>query len=131
MKHLKVFLVLAFIVVANSVSAQSTFEKWQAIKEFHEVMSQTFHPAEEGNLVPIKARSEEMRNKAAMLLKSDIPAEFRTDAILASAERLQIKSKALHKLVMSNGSDAAIVKSITDLHDTFHEIVGLCSDAKK
>ena len=131
MKHLKAFLVLALIVVANSVSAQSTFEKWPAIKEFHEVMSQTFHPAEEGNLVPIKERSEEMMNKAAMLLKSDIPAEFRTDAILASAERLQIKSKALHKLVMSNGSDAAIVKSITDLHDTFHEIVGLCSDAKK
>lgn len=131
MKHLKTFLVLALMVVANSVSAQSTFDKWPAIKEFHEVMSQTFHPAEEGNLAPIKARSEEMMNKAAMLLKSDIPTEFRTDAILASAERLQIKSKALHKLVKSNGTDAAIVKSITDLHDTFHEIVGLCSDAKK
>lgn len=131
MKHLKAFLILALIVVANSVSAQSTFEKWPAIKEFHEVMSQTFHPAEEGNLAPIKARSEEMMNKAAMLLKSDIPAEFRTNAILASAERLQLKSKALHKLVTSNGSDAAILKSITDLHDTFHEIVGLCSDAKK
>ncbi|RBN50846.1 hypothetical protein BC952_2300 [Flavobacterium limicola] len=131
MKHLKTFLVLALIVVANSVSAQSTFDKWPAIKEFHEVMSQTFHPAEEGNLAPIKARSEEMMNKAAMLLKSDIPTEFRTDAILASAERLQLKSKALHKLVKSNGTDAAIVKSITDLHDTFHEIVGLCSDAKK
>ena len=131
MKHLKTFLVLALMVVANSVSAQSTFDKWPAIKEFHEVMSQTFHPAEEGNLAPIKARSEEMMNKAAMLLKSDIPTEFRTDAILASAERLQLKSKALHKLVKSNGSDAAIVKSITDLHDTFHEIVGLCSDAKK
>jgi hypothetical protein len=131
MKHLKAFLVLALIVVANSVSAQSTFDKWPAIKEFHEVMSQTFHPAEEGNLAPIKARSEEMMNKAAMLLKSDIPTEFRTDAILASAERLQLKSKALHKLVKSNGTDAAIVKSITDLHDTFHEIVGLCSDAKK
>ncbi|MFV8336784.1 hypothetical protein ACNQF7_11970 [Flavobacterium sp. RSP29] len=131
MKHLKAFLVLALIVVANSVSAQSTFEKWPAIKEFHEVISQTFHPAEEGNLAPIKARSEEMMNKAAILLKSDIPAEFRTNAILASAERLQLKSKALNKLVTSNGSDAAILKSITDLHDTFHEIVGLCSDAKK
>jgi hypothetical protein len=131
MKHLKTFLVLALIFVANSISAQSTFDKWPAIKEFHEVMSQTFHPAEEGNLAPIKARSEEMMNKAAMLLKSDIPTEFRTDAILASAERLQLKSKALHKLVKSNGTDAAIVKSITDLHDTFHEIVGLCSDAKK
>ena len=131
MKHLKAFLVLALIIVANSVSAQSTFDKWPAIKEFHEVMSQTFHPAEEGNLAPIKARSEEMMNKAAMLLKSDIPTEFRTDAILASAERLQLKSKSLHKLVTSNGADAAILKSITDLHDTFHEIVGLCSDAKK
>ncbi|TDE07622.1 hypothetical protein [Flavobacterium sandaracinum] len=131
MKHLKTFLVLALIIVANSVSAQSTFDKWPAIKEFHEVMSQTFHPAEEGNVAPIKARSEEMMNKAAMLLKSDIPTEFRTNAILASAERLQLKSKALHKLVKSNGTDAAIVKSITDLHDTFHEIVGLCSDAKK
>lgn len=131
MKHLKAFLVLALIVVANSVSAQSTFDKWPAIKEFHEVMSQTFHPAEEGNLAPIKARSEEMMNKAAMLLKSDIPTEFRTNAILASAERLQLKSKALHKLVKSNGTDAEIVKSITDLHDTFHEIVGLCSDTKK
>jgi len=131
MKHLKVFLVLALIVVANSVSAQSTFETWHAIKEFHEVMSQTFHPAEEGNLAPIKARSEEMMNKATMLLKSDIPTEFRTDAILASAERLQLKSKALHKLVKSNGTDVAIVKSITDLHDTFHQIVGLCSDVKK
>lgn len=131
MKHLKAFLVLAILIVGNSVLAQSTFEKWPAIKEFHEVMSQTFHPAEEGNLTPIKARSEEMMNKAAMLLKSDIPAEFRTDAILASSERLQIKSKALHKLITANGSDAAIVKSITNLHDTFHQIVGLCSDAKK
>ena len=131
MKHFKTFLVLALIVVTNSVSAQSTYDKWPALKEFHEVMSQTFHPAEVGNVAPIKARSEEMMNKAAMLLKSDIPTEFRTDAILASAERLQLKSKALHKLVMSNGADAAIVKSITDLHDTFHEIVGLCSDAKK
>jgi hypothetical protein len=64
-------------------------------------------------------------------LKSDIPAEFRTPAILASAERLQLKSKALHKLVKSNSADAEIVKSITDLHDTFHEIVGLCSEPKQ
>jgi hypothetical protein len=130
MKNLKAFLVLILIVVTNTVWAQSTFDKWPAIKEFHEVMSQTFHPAEEGNLAPIKARSEEMMNKAAMLLKSDIPTEFRTNAILASAERLQLKSKALHKLVKSNGTDAAIVTSITDLHDTFHAIVGLCSEAK-
>ena len=131
MKTFKIVLVITLIFIAKTVSAQSTFEKWPAIKEFHEVMSETFHPAEEGNLAPIKARSEEMMNKAAQLLKSEIPLEFKTDAILASAERLQLKSKALHKLVKSNGSNAEILKSITDLHDTFHEIVGLCSAAKK
>ena len=131
MKHFKLFLVFALIFVVNAVSAQSTFDKWPAIKEFHEVMSETFHPAEEGNLAPIKARSEEMMNKAAQLLKSEIPLEFTTDAIIASAERLQIRSKALNKLVKSKAADATIVKSITDLHDTFHEIVGLCSEPKK
>lgn len=131
MKYLKVLLVLALIIFANSVSAQSTFDKWPAVKELHGVMSETFHPAEEGNLAPIKARSEEMMTKSAQLLKSDIPVEFRTPAILSSAERLQMKSKALHKLVKSNGADAEIVKSITDLHDTFHEIVGLCSEPKQ
>jgi hypothetical protein len=131
MKHIKAFLIIAFIFVANTISAQSVTEKWPVIKEFHGVMSQTFHPAEEGNLAPIKARSEEMMLKAAAILKSDIPEEFNTDAILASAEKLQIKSKRLHKLVTSQASDEEILKSITDLHDTFHEIVGLCSAEKK
>ena len=131
MKQFKLFLVLAFIVATSSVSAQTTFDKWPTIKDLHEVMSETFHPAEEGNLAPIKARSEEMMNKAAQLLKVEIPAEFRTDAIIASAERLQLKSTALNKIVKSNAADAAVVKSITDLHDTFHEIVGLCSETKK
>lgn len=131
MRNLKTFAIFALLFVANTITAQSTFDKWPALKEFHEVMSQTFHPAEEGNFTPIKSRSEEMMSKAAMLLKADIPQEFRTNTILASAERLQLKSKALHKLVISNGSDSAILKSITDLHYTFHEIVGLCSEPKK
>jgi len=128
---LKVFLVLTILVVANSVSAQSTFDKWPAIKEFHQATSQTFHSAEEGNFTAITARSGEILDKVTMILKSNFPAEFRTNAILASFERLQLKSKALHKLITVNGSDAVILKSITDLHDTFHQIVGLCSDAKK
>ncbi len=131
MKHLKTFLALTLIFLANTISAQSTFEKWPAIKEFHEIMSQTFHPAEEGNFDPIKARSEEMMLKAAILLKSEIPEEFKTEGIFASAGRLETKSVALHKLVTSKATDDILFKSITDLHDTFHEIVGLCSEEKK
>ena len=131
MKHIKALLIIAFIFAANTISAQSITEKWPAMKEFHEVMSQTFHPAEEGNLAPIKARSEEMKLKAEALLKSDIPKEYKTNLIMGSAGKLQYKSAYLHKLVTTKASDEAILKSITDLHETFHEIVGLCSAEKK
>lgn len=127
---IKSLAIVLFVLAINSVSAQSTFDKWPAIKTFHEVMSQTFHPSEEGNLEPIKARSEEMATKAAAILKSDIPEEYKTAAILASAEKLQLRSKALHKMVAAKASDADIKKSLADLHDVFHEIVGLCSEKK-
>jgi len=126
----KFLAIVVFFLTVNTSIAQSTFDKWPAIKEFHQVMSQTFHPAEEGNLEPIKTRSEELMNKAANVLKSNIPAEFATAPILASAEKLQLKSKALHKMVQAKASDAEITKSLTELHDVFHEIVGLCSEKK-
>jgi hypothetical protein len=39
-------------------------------------MSQTFHPAEEGNLAPIKSKIAEMQAKAVAFQKSEIPAEL-------------------------------------------------------
>jgi hypothetical protein len=131
MKKLKVLLILALLVVANSVTAQSTFDKWPAIKEFHDIMSATFHPAEEGNLAPIKARSEEMMIKATALLTAPRPAEFKTKAILEASEKLKLQSIGLNALIMANGSAEGIVKELAAMHDVFHEIVGLCSESKK
>lgn len=122
---------LLFILAANVVSAQSAFDKWPAIKDFHTVISQTYHPSEEGNLEPIKTRSQELVDKASALTQSDIPAEFRTKAILSSVEKLQAESKALHQLVIAKAADMDITKALSGLHDTFHEIVGLCTEEKK
>ena len=128
---MRILAIIAFVFIANAVQAQTAADKWPALKELHGVVSQTFHPSEEGNLQPIKARSEELYNKAAALLKSDIPADYRTNAILASAEKLQIKSKALHKLVVAKAADADITKSLKEVHDVYHDIAGLCSEEKK
>ena len=125
------FAILLFVLAVNSVSAQSTIDKWPAIKEFHAVMSQTFHPAEEGNLEPIKSRAEELANKASALTTTNIPAEFRTKEILASIDKLQTNSKNLQTMVSIKAADANIMKSLSELHDIFHEIVGLCSEEKK
>jgi hypothetical protein len=124
----KILVIIAFLFTGLA-SAQS-MDKWPALKDLHSVMSQTFHPAEEGDLAPIKARSEELMDKSAALLKSDVPADFRTNAILNSAEKLQLKTKAVHKLVTSKASDAEITKALGQAHDIFHEIVGLCTGEK-
>lgn len=129
----KLFFLLLFAVcaVANQAQAQSIFDKWATLKAFHGVMSQTFHPAEEGNLEPIKKRSGEMVEKATALAKSDIPAEFKTEKIQTAVKKLQKGSKALDKMVKGKkASDADITKSLSALHDVFHEIVGLCKDEK-
>ena len=127
---IKSFAIVLFLFALNTINAQSKLSDWPALKTFHEVMSETFHPSEEGNLEPIKARSEEMMDKAAALLKSDIPEDFKTNAILASAEKLQLKSKALHKMVTAKAPDADIKNALSELHTIFHEIVGLCSEKK-
>jgi hypothetical protein len=127
----KVFISSIFFFLGIAISttnAQSKFDSWQALKDFHKVMSQTFHPSEEGNLQPIKTRSGEMVEKAAALKKSTIPTEFDKKEVRAAVKQLAKDSKKLDKMIKKNASDAAITKSLSALHDVFHQIVGLCSN---
>lgn len=128
---IKIVITAFFLIVFHSISAQPIFEKWVTVKEFNDVLSQTFQPAQTGNFEPIKLRSEELMNKAADLLKLDIPAEFRTKTILSSAEKLQIKSKKLHQLIISKATDAEVLKSLTELHQILQEMTGVYTDDKK
>lgn len=128
---IKTFTILAFVLVFQSITAQSIFDKWQAVKEFNEALSRTYLPAKGGDLEPVKMRSEELMAKAEALLIMDIPAEYRTKSILSSAEKLQLKSKMLRKLVLSKAPDADILKSVTELNNTFQDIVGISPVEKK
>lgn len=131
MKTFKIsLLTLCIILVSffmNTISAQSKLDSWPQIKEFHKVMSQTFHPSEEGNFEPIKKRSGEMVEKANALTAQTIPTEFNTDKIKDAVARLQQGSKELDELIHKGASDKKIAKKLSALHDVFHEIVGLCS----
>jgi hypothetical protein len=122
---------LLFFLCINTLTAQSIFEKWPEMNVFHEVMAQTFHPTEENNLEPLKTRSEELMKKAENLLNSNIPEEYRTKSILNALEILQSKSEALNKSVVAKAPDDDLKQSISDLHNAFHEIVGLCNEEKK
>lgn len=101
---------------------------WAELKEFHEVMAQTFHPSEEGNLKPIRERSGELHKKAVKLSESKIPADFNTPKVIEATKELSAKTKELDELVKKKGTDADVTKLLTETHDSFHKIVGLCKN---
>ncbi len=122
----KMLAMLTMVLLSAGAFAQTKPMDWAELKDFHSVMSATFHPAEEGKLEPIKTRSGEMVEKAVTLQKSTPPADFDKKEIKKKVNSLVKGSKGLDKLVKNNAADADIVKSLTSLHDVFHDIVGLC-----
>lgn len=102
---------------------------WQALKNFHVVMAQTFHPMEDGNFEPIKARSAEMLEKAKLLGSSSFPNSFNNKAIKDAINELIAGAESLDKLVKKKSKNDKIEASLTKLHDVFHKIQGLCSNA--
>ncbi|MBK7233095.1 MAG: superoxide dismutase [Saprospiraceae bacterium] len=103
------------------------FDEWPEIKTFHKSMSETFHPSEEGNLTPVRSRSNELLQNAIALSKSKIPTQFNNKGVQSAVKKLVDGSKALDKLVKNKASDKAITQSLSKLHDTFHLIVEECS----
>jgi hypothetical protein len=116
-------LVLAVFVFAgrNSVKAQKA--KWNEMEEFHTVMSQTFHPAEEGKLEPIKTRSGEMLAKAKAWKISNAPEGYNKKAVKGLLKDLVKGSKELDRMVKENATDAMLTEKLSKLHDIFHEIM--------
>lgn len=117
------------ILAATQLKAQSIFDKWEELNEYHHVMSQTFHPAEKDNLEPLKENAQELVSKAEALASAKIPMEFDSKSIKKAVSQLKIDSKALYEKVESgSASDKELKDAIYALHDVFHEIVGLCQD---
>lgn len=127
MKNIKfLFAAVALLFVSTFVSAQ--VKDWKEKNDFHKIMSTTFHPAEEGNLAPIKAKIDEMQAKAIAFQKSEVPADVvNKKEVQKNLKELVKGTKALNKKIKANASDEVIKTELTSLHDVFHKIVGLCS----
>ncbi len=102
-------------------------DAWETLTGFHKVMSQTFHPAEEGDLQPIRSRSKELVLAAIKLKESPIPASFNTSDIKKAIADLVTGAQDLDKSIQKKAKDDVVKARLTALHDTFHLIQGLCS----
>lgn len=120
---------ILFVLASVTVYSQdnkSIFDSWPELKTFHGVMSQTFHPSEEGNLEPIRTRIDEFKSKAEALAASKIPDNLNNEKVKGAVADLKSGAAALKKQIDAKADDETIKKALSGLHDTFHKIVGLC-----
>jgi hypothetical protein len=116
-------------MTASAEAGQS--DKWPEMSAFHDVMSATFHPMEEGDLKPIRSRAQDMAVKAMQWANSTPPAIYDQPKIKVNLRKLSNESIHLAARIVDKASDEQVKELLTALHDRFHEIAGMCRDAKK
>ena len=114
--------ILAVLCTATSVFAQTTPAVWTEMKNFHHFMSTTFHPAEEGNLTPLKEKSDSLLTAAKQWQASSIPATYKTAETKKTLKKLVQLCTKLKVSVANHVSDDELKKQITVAHDIFHTI---------
>ena len=124
---MKKIMTVLLLTAGLFATAQAQEKKsWKEMHDFHGVMGSTFHPAEEGNLQPIRTRSQEMVDKAAAWEKSDAPEGYDKKAVKSTLKKLVDGAKEIDKMVKANAADKDLVTKLTALHDVFHEIMEKC-----
>lgn len=103
-------------------------DNWPAMKDFHKVMAQTFHPSENGDLGPIRLRSGEFLAKAILLTVSTPPKSLNNVAVKQGLLNLEKKCSEINNLVKKGAKDALLIKEMAESHDLFHLVQGLCHD---
>jgi hypothetical protein len=81
---------------------------------------------EEGKMAPILSRAGELADKAKAWADAPIPAAFDKAPVKDLLGKLSTESKALADMIAAKAPEADVKKSLTALHDRFHEITGAC-----
>lgn len=107
-------------------------DNWPELKRFHKVMSSTFHAAEKNDFSPIMDRHQELMIQAYLLKNSEIPVLPLDELgkINKSLVNLEKQTKELDLFISQNKkvTNKLIMNRLNSIHDTFHEIMGLCKE---
>jgi hypothetical protein len=109
--------------------AQQKKAVWPEMKTFHSYMASTFHPAEEGNLAPLKAKADILLVAAQRWNQSAIPNNFKPEETKMELTKLVAQCNTIKEAVAAKKNDKELTMLITDAHDIFHKIVGECQKA--
>lgn len=132
MKLLFLTLMTLFCVVLTAPEAAAQNGKkavWKEMHDFHDVMSEAFHSAEDKNFEPLKEKSSLLLDRAKAWQQSAVPAGYKPDITAEVLKRLVKQCKKLNKMVKKGAaSDAELFAAINTAHDIFHEIMEKCRE---
>lgn len=125
------FLLLAISLTSFSFAQNSEVKDhssvWPEMKAFHEVMAATFHPAEKGDLGPLKSKAAELYKAAKLWDGSTIPDDYNKKETAATLHQLLVKCNEIWSATTSEkSSDKKLMAMIDEAHEIFHKIMGVC-----
>jgi len=123
MKSLFLASMLLLGVVMVNAQEKTT---WKEQGQFHDIMSKTFHPSEEGNLAPLKEKSDSLVIVAKTWKAAKIPDGYKPKETAETLTKLVKQCEGIEAAVKAKKEDKALATMIKEAHDTFHYIVGEC-----
>jgi superoxide dismutase len=120
------------VALTDPVLQKIKQDNWPELKEFHKVLSATFHAAEKADFKPIIERNQELMVKAYLLKNSEILVLNSTETLsmhksLSKLEK-QTAELNIYLIIGKKVTNELTLKKLTAIHDTFHEIAGLCKE---
>lgn len=122
MKKILLCLVMAlpFVVTAQEKS------DWKEMNNFHTLMSTSFHPSEEGNLKPVKAKADSLVIAAKLWKASKVPTGYKPKETSETLTKLIKQLVELNTAVKAGKDDTALKGMIKEAHEIFHFITEKC-----
>jgi hypothetical protein len=117
---------VALLATISIAFAQTTQPEWKEMKAFHAIMSPIFHPAEAGNFVPLKTKSDSLLLIAKNWHAAPIPSDYQPKKTEETLAQLVKETSILHDAVLAQKSEKELMKLLTVAHDTFHKVAGEC-----
>ncbi|BDQ12848.1 hypothetical protein [Sediminibacterium sp. TEGAF015] len=127
---MKKLLVLALAAIFT-VGVHAQEASWKQMEDFHSVMSKTFHPAEEGNLKPLKENITTLVAKAKAWESGAVPSGYDAKVAKPILKQLVAKCTAVEAAIKAKKSDKELTTLITATHDVFHELKEKCKPGEK
>jgi hypothetical protein len=131
MKALRLAILLLVTTFAFQMNAQSASTKWSQLHEYHELLSKTFHPAENGNLNAIKNAHDYLVQRSEALDITTMPSELKSETLVAQVGILKKMTKKLSELITNKAPDVEIMRTFQNVHDVFHKIEKECAHPTK